>query len=177
MANTKALDRYAQVAYIGLACSAPNTLTYKKLDIITGALLGAKQYGLLIERAEVYYGSTTLQDLDSDGDRVQFALTVSDSSSTLDVSRPEVLFNTEILRVDAGTAASTWMFDRPIVRDFSGVTGGGILVPADRIYGGLHSVGMTIAAVVSCRLWYTVVELDTGSYLELLQSRSMLSTN
>jgi len=177
MAQAKALDRYSQVAYIGLTCSAANTLTFKKLDVITGALLGAKQYGLLIERAEVYYSSLTLQDLDDDGDRVQFALTVSDSPSTLDVSRPEILFNAEILRVNAGTPAAVWFYDRPIVRDFTGITGGGILVPADRIYGGLTSAGMTIVATASCRLWYTVIELDTGSYLELLQSRTMLSSS
>lgn len=177
MANTKALDRYTQVAYIGVTCSAPNVLTYRKLDVVTGALLGAKQYGLLIERAEVYFSNATLLDLDHDGDRVSFALTVSNSASTLDVSQPEMLFNTDIMCIAAGTPATAWHNHQPIVRDFSNLTGGGILIPADRVYGGLISVGMTIAAVAACRLWYTVIELDTGSYLELLQSRTMLSTN
>lgn len=169
-------DKFTQFAYLSVTMSGANTLTFARLDVITGALMGSKQYGLLIERAEIWYADATLRDLDTDGDTMESALTVSNGISDISPSNPEVIVHQAVLRTDAGTAANATFHIEPIARDFTGLTGGGLLVPADRLYLAMASSGMTVAGVTRMRLYYKTVELGAQEYLELLQARSILST-
>lgn len=169
-------DSYVNVAYLGCTLSAPNTLTFAKLDVITGALLGAKQYGMLIERAEFAVSSAAIGEMTTTLDLVDAAITVSNGMADISAARPEVIFDYVLSRHDLGVAASGAFLERPYVRDFTQLSGGGLLIPADRVFLGATSVGLASAATIHCRLYYTVVELDASTYLELLQSRSMLST-
>lgn len=169
-------DRYVNVAYLDCLLSAANTLTFKKLDVITGALLGAKQYGILIERAEFIFTRASMMEMTTDGDFVEGAICLSSGLTNLSLMNPEILFNASVTRHDFGVAAAAQIVEKPLVRDFSNLSGGGILIPADRIFLGAQSTGLASAATISCRLYYTSLELAPSDYLELLQSRTLLST-
>jgi len=169
-------DAYVNMAYLSLTLSAANTLTFKKLDVITGALLGAKQFGLLIERAEFHATIGTMQDFTADGDHLSMVITVADGLSGIGADKPEVVCQWSLNRHDFGAAAAAQFIEKPATRDYSNLTGGGILVPADRVFLAATSIGLANPASVACRLYYTVVELQATDYLELIQMRRMIST-
>jgi hypothetical protein len=169
-------DAFVNVAYLSLVLSAANTLTFKKLDVITGALLGAKQYAMLIERVEFHATIGTMQEFTADGDHLTIAITVADGLTGIGADKPEVIAQWSLNRHDFGTAASAQFIEKPAIRDFTNLTGGGLLVPADRVFLASMSLGLASAASVAARLYYTVVEMGGQEYLELLQMRRMITT-
>lgn len=173
MAESKRKDTYANIAYLSQVESAANTLTFKTLSIATSSLLD-KKFGLLINRCDLEFSAPNI--FDTSMDFFQTALTVSDSIADLGLSRPEVILRQVWRRVDFGAAASGAVVEYPIVRDFSTMPGGGILVPADRLYIGVLGSGCSAAGTGIIRIYYTVVELNSEDYWQLVESRRILST-
>lgn len=169
-------DFYANLAYFSCTESAANTLTFAKLDVATGALLGEKKYAMLIHRVEFSIPSSAFwSNFNSTGDRTNVALTVSNSISGLSLSQAEVITTTILERVDYGTAASGFIAESPFVKDFSSLPGTGMLVPADKLFLGVSSTGAANAQTIGCRLYYTMKELKVEEYWDLVESRRMLS--
>lgn len=165
-------DTYANFAYFFVTESAANTLTWAKLEIATGSLLD-KKFGLLINRFDVEMYPYSI--LNSDGDTFTLGVSVSNSITDLSLSRPEVIMREIWTRVDYGAAASGILVDRLKVRDFSTMPGGGILVPADRLYIGAVGSGCGAVGNAVARMYYTVVELSSEDYWQLVESRRILS--
>lgn len=173
MAEGKRRDTYANMAYLGVVESAQGTLTFERLEIAASSLLD-KKFGLLINRADFAVSSFTY--LNSSNDSIEAALTVSDGIVDLSLERPEVLFEHAWFRLDIGAAATGIIGESPSVIDFSTMPGGGILVPANRLYIAVQSSGASAACRAWCRLYYTVVELSSEDYWQLVESRHILST-
>lgn len=167
-------DRYANIAYMFAAESAAGTLTFAQLALVS-QLIGEK-YALIVHRAEIRLHNV-YSDFNSSGDAAKYALTVSDRITDInDLSQPEILFYGDIARVDMGTAASGMFIQRPFLRDFTDLPGEGLLVPADRLYIGVQGVGMANVLQVSMRLYYSVLQLATEDYWELIEARRVMST-
>lgn len=173
MAERTRKDTYANMAYLACVESAAATLTFDQLTIATSSLLD-KKYGLLINRAD--FEMFPFSTLNSDTDSFTVGITVSDSITDLALSRAEVIIRQGWQRTDFGVAASGALQLKPTVRDFSTMPGGGILVPADRLFIGVVGVGTATAITGVCRLYYTVVELSADDYWQLVESRRILST-
>lgn len=169
-------DTYANLAYLTCTESAANTLTFAKLDVATGALLGEKKYAMLIHRAEFFASSPNFwANFNSSGDRTTVALTVSNGIVGLSVAYAEVVTSFIVERLDYGAAASSMIIESPFIKDFSSFPGGGILVPADKLFLAVSSIGAAAAQTVGCRIFYTMKELKTEEYWDLVESRRMLS--
>ena len=54
--------------------------------------------------------------------------------------------------------------------------GGGIIVPADRLFIGIASGGAAAAQAASMRLYYTVMELAEVDYWQLIEARRVMTT-
>jgi hypothetical protein len=89
---------------------------------------------------------------------------------------PEILFYARLQRIDIGTAASGFFVDFPKKLDFTNLPGGGILVPADRLYVGVKSTGASGVNGVKMRLYYTVMQLATEDYWQLIEARRIMRT-
>jgi hypothetical protein len=167
------MDKFANIAFLTVTESAGTTLTWAQLALV--ANLQSEKSALIIHRAEMSVGD--IAQLNSSGDYVDFGLSLSDRVTSIsDLSQPEMLFWNSIRRQDIGTAATGVYIEFPIIRDFTALPGGGLLVPADRLYVGIKGTGTGAAMVVYMRLYYTVQPLATADYWELIEARRVMTT-
>jgi hypothetical protein len=167
-------DKFANMAYIQVVESALNTLTFKKLE--TGVSLFEK-VAWLIEKIEYQVEAATWALFNATADYLNLALCASNQMSLLKLDNPAVFDFMRITRVDLGAAASgAWHFS-PITRDFTGLSGGGLLIPPNPIYLAAHGSGLTGPVTIETRIYYTTYELSPDEYWELVESRRIISSS
>lgn len=174
MATAKKMgDQFANIAYLAVSESVAGTLKFARLEMANNLL--SEKAALIIHRTEIYLDGPQIMNAALDG--VICALTLTDRITAInDLSQPEILMALTLTRYDFGAAATGALEEKPRVRDFSSLPGGGLLVPADRLYLGVQGIGLTGVAAASCRLYYTVKSLDTADYWELIEARRVMTT-
>lgn len=165
-------DVFSQIGYIQVTESAANTLTFNSLSVFSNILTPK---GLLIERIEYYPSSAMYVEMTTAADSITFGVAGDDSMATVALDDPQVYDHNTVVRLDFGTAGSASLRDSPIIKDFSGLSGGGRLVPADRVYVYLKGNGLASAGTMTIRFHFTVVDLDAQEYLELAQALRVLT--
>jgi len=174
------VDQYAQVAYLEVDIPATGALTFSLLQISKFAL-DVPKLGLKIARLEIDFsdwiasvhahaGANTL-------DNCGAGLSVSNLVPDMSYARPEIIAVQNMTSYFGTVVGIDFALDPIVKADFTTFPGGGILIPADRLYlaGQCTNVGAIIT--LSARMWYTVVPLDAMGYLELIESRSILATD
>lgn len=171
------LDQYAQLAYMDVTVPDGGTLTYKLLQIAQASVQAPKM-GLKIHRIAVDFNAFDVR-VNNLGTANSYystvALTVSNNPTTFSYSQPEVIYahtRSTILKTAVGFSYGN---EAILEKDFTTFPGGGILIPADRLYMGAVSTDLDAAVSYSMRIWYTAVELTAQDYLELVESRTMLN--
>lgn len=171
--KAKVGDKFANVAYMRVTESAAGTLTWAALNMANN-LMGEK-FAIVIHRAETFF--STMANLNSTNDFVRMAITVSQTITDItDFSQPELLWYDRTMRIDYGTAATGILDKVPNIRDFTALPGGGLLVPADRLYIAVESSGAAAAMSAYARIFYTVMPLDVSDYWELIEARRIMTT-
>lgn len=177
MATKKSEDTFANIAAIECLESAAATLTYKKLE--TGIAVFEK-VAWLISRVEYMNNGLLAAVMNGNGDAILMALTVSNLLSTLGDGNlqkaQEILHGLSITRADFGTAANAILSEQPFIYDFSGLPGGGILVPPTAIYLAVQGVGTVSATTGWARIFYTTKSLTTEDYWQLVEARRIISS-
>jgi len=173
-AKSKAGDKFANIAHLQCTEGSAGTLAFAQLAMAN--TLMSERFAMIIHRADITISNIHSQ-FNASGDTASYALCLSDRVSNItDLSQPEVLFAGQVTRVDIGTAASGLFYQRPLEMDFSRLPGGGILVPADRLYLGVLGTSLVAALTVAMRIYYTVMPLDTSDYWELIEARRVMTT-
>lgn len=172
-----AQDKFAQIAAIGVPQSAANTLTFARLDVIAGAQLGKQKYGMVLHKCETYVPPSAFADFTADTDFIQWGLSIGDNIAALSLYDPAVLHFRSVTSGLVATAAGTarQFVETVYVDDFSSLPGGGIIISADRLYGFVDSGGLANAHTLTLRLYYTMMELSTEDYWELVESRRIIT--
>jgi hypothetical protein len=166
-------DRFPNQAVIQVTESAPNTLTFKKLE--TGISLFEK-IAWIIARVEYYVSSTLAAQFNADGDYEDIALTTTDQMTALALTNAAVIDYMSVHRQDYGVAASGGLITKPFVKDFTSLPGGGILVPPNPLYLGAKGTGLVAASTITAKFFYTTYELEKDEYWELVESRRIISS-
>ena len=109
------------------------------------------------------------------GDYMQMALTTSNKMTGLGLDDPAVVALRETHAALFGAAANNVIFSQPDITDYTELPGGGVLVPGYPVFLACDSVALGAVQTVSIRIHYTVIELKTDEYLELIESSRMLS--
>jgi hypothetical protein len=174
MAAKSSEDRFAQLAYLQVTESAANTLTFAKLEVATGALLGKQKFGLVIHQIQYMIPPTTRKLLLDEDDVISIAITSGDNLTSIDLESVDVIDNLTLGLNKYGAAASGWGVTLPIVHDFSPF--GSLLVAADRLYMAVKGLSLASACAVKCRIWYTMKELSVDEYWDLVESRRIITT-
>jgi len=168
-------DSYPNVATIEVIESAANTLTYKKLEAGVSMM---EKVAWLIHRIE-YWLDINTATFNSNGDTLVVALLNSNIFATLhaDATFADAAMIDSVLvrRCDVGTPAVTWMDFAPITKDFSNLPGGGLLVPPIPVFGAAQGVGLNAATTNLIKIWYTIKELATEDYWQLVEAKRTLS--
>lgn len=163
-------DQYANQAYLKVVESAANTLTYEKL--LTGISIFEK-VGWVISRID-YLFTLLASNFAAEADRVEFGLSTSDALSTISMANSPCIDFNRVTRNDFGTAASGFLNKTPYAKDFSGLPGGGLLVPPNPLYIWVAGNALGAAVTVEARMFYTVKQLKTEDYWELVEIRHMI---
>ena len=171
MPASRKSEKFSQIGYLKVEESAANTLTFAGLSVFSNVL---SNQGMIIHQVEYSIGSAALQELDAEGDSINFGISGSDSLTTLDLDDPEVYDFNVLRRIDFGTAGSAETIMMPYMKDFSQLPGGGILVPADRLYTYVQGISLVSAITAHCRFRYTLITLSPVDYLELAQTLRVL---
>ena len=158
-------DSYANKFYGTVTESAQGTLTFSEIQ--TNVAIFTK-LAWILHRLEWYIPEATQQLLLSPADILQMALTNSDNITALDLSAPAVVDMAELQCVDRGTAGSMHLFEVPIIRDFSNLPGGGIIMAPRPLYAACVSASIASAATVEVRGYFTQKELKADEYIELV---------
>lgn len=165
-----AKEKYVNQAYLKVVESGANTLTFSKLE--TGVSIYEK-VGWLINRLD-YSIDLTDTALAAKDDAVYYGISVSDQITNVGLINSAVVDRNTIKRIDLGTAASGFLIRTPFEKDFSGLEGGGLLIPPNPIYIFVIGVSAGAAFTVECRMFYTVVQLKTEDFWELVEQRRMI---
>jgi len=173
MAKAPAKDQFVNQAVINCLESAANTLTFKKLE--TGISLFEKM-AWLIQRVEYFFADMTATVFNSTGDKVTVAISTTDQLASLSISNAAVLDILAVQRRDFGAAAVADLYSEPYTKDFSMLSGGGLLVPPNPLYLGVVGSGMAAAMEAVVKIFYTNVELSIDQYWELVESRRIISS-
>lgn len=172
MPEKKAIDKYANLAAVHPVEAVAGTAKFEKFAFPFSIM---DKMGLLITRIEYLFLSLT--NLNSGGDSLECCLAVDNRITDLqDFANPSLVDAAYLARYDLGAAASGVLVQSPIVRDFSDLPGGGILVAPNPLYGGVKSNGA--AGTMGCwvRLFYTYMELSADEYWQLVESRRVITS-
>jgi hypothetical protein len=151
--------------------SAANTLTFLQIQ---SAIAPTDKIGWVIEGIEFRFSGATLGYFNSTTDTLQMALTVSNQLTALSDTDPAVIYKRALCRTDFGTAASASFYDLMLKADFSQYSGGGLLVLPTPIYLGVLGAGLSTAASVIARIFFTPIEMNDQDWMNLVMSRQIL---
>jgi len=172
MAKQGTLDKYANLAAVSVTESAINTQTATKFAFPFSIM---DKMGLVIHRLEYTLSSLTTA-LNSAGDSIFAGLIAAATIvDTNDGSDPLIIDRIRVGRVDFGAAASGLITVFPIVKDFSRLPGGGLLVAPSPLYLCVEGSGVATVATCRIRMFYTYLELATDEYWQLVESRRVIT--
>lgn len=171
MAPKSSSRDFSRIAYLSVTESAANTLTFNGLSVFSNVL---GQKGMVLKRIEYLVPSTVQELMVGAGDNIAFGLSGSDTISSITLEDPEVYDYNMLGFQLRGTAASFEIEQIPKVKDLTGLPGGGILVPADRLYTWIQGASLASATNMTVRLFYDILDLSPADYLELAQAMRVL---
>jgi len=173
MAKAKMQDQFDQFMVFDTTQSAADTLTFSQISLG----LNIFSYGaLILSRIEYSISRPSMVLISAEDDYLEVAITGSDTIDDLSIAKPEVYDRISVNIHHQGTPATAELVYKPIVKDFSTMNGGGLLVPAQDTYLGVDSGSLGTAATASARVYYRVIELDASDYIELAQRLRVLSS-
>lgn len=165
-------DEFVNQAYLSVVESAPNTLTFNKLE--TGISIHEK-VGWVISRMD-YTFPVAIANFAAEGDILFFGLSTSDAIVTIALNQAAVIDLNSFGRNDLGTAGTGLFIRQPITKDFSNLPGGGILVPPNPLFAYVQGAALTSPVTIKARMFYTVRELKLEDFWELVELRRMIGT-
>lgn len=167
-------DKFAQIAYMDVDIPDGGALTYQLLQIAQYTV-NTPKLGLILHRWEVDF-SDWYAHANSKGAGAHdcsVALTISNLMASIHYRYPEVLQVLDQTLAYATAVGKDWI--NMIQRlDWTSLPGGGILIPADRLYLAAQCDDVDAEVTITSRLWYTVTELTAQDYLELVEQRTIL---
>jgi hypothetical protein len=167
-------DLYPQLAYMECTETGANTLTFAKLEVATGALLGKSKYGMVIHQIQYYLNSAMRKLILDEDDAIVGAVCMSSNITGIDLDAVDVVDNITFGLNKYGAAAAGWPVIMPIHHNFTNL--GGLLVPADRLYLAVKGTSLASASKLQVRLWYTIKELSVDEYWDLVEARRIITT-
>lgn len=166
-----ASDSFTQVVYASVTESAANTLTFQKLETGYGTL---DRKAWRIEKIEYYPDYACIAEQTALNDIVQIALTRSNLISTIDLSSAAVVDSLE-LRINVQGAAGLNDIFLPLCRDFTMLSGGGLIVLPNPLYLAIKCTNHVTAAQAKMRLHFTSMDLADNQWVELVESTRLLT--
>jgi len=174
MATKKTGDTFANYAALSITESAANTFTSSKFQFPFSIM---DKMALVLQRVEYDFLATGTSVWGAAGDCMTAGLCVNATISDVDNPADPMMVDTvRIRRLDMGTAATGQLLQLPLVKDFTNLMGGGLLVAPNPFYGFVKGISAAAAGSITIKLFYTYLELSTDDYWQLVESRRIISS-
>lgn len=162
-----ATDKFANIATIEVTASAANTLTFQALQTGLGIRANRKSAdAMIVDQIDYFPAGNSIAEMTTTSDQIAFALTISNAVGNLeDITDRRTLHSGSVRRLDFGTAAGGQLVRLPFRHQFFPP----LITAEATIYLGTLSSGLASANVLRCRIYYRVVELSQGEFLELAE--------
>jgi hypothetical protein len=166
------LDHYANKMYGQVVESAANTLTFEEIN--TNISYFSRQ-AFVLHRLEWYPAPTSLSVLGGAGDYFECALTSSNKITMLNLDDPGVI---DLLTITQNFQSGVGFFIKPfpIIREFTDLPGGGLIINPRPLYLAVKGTSLASALTINLRAYFTVVELNSDQYVEMLDFYRILGT-
>ncbi|KKK87382.1 hypothetical protein LCGC14_2753800 [marine sediment metagenome] len=161
-------DIFINRAIQRLTMTGVNVLSFQQLNFAVGVFQGV---ALVIHRIIYHIGLQAWRETQSDADSFIVALTVSQNINDLNMTNIEIIDRHEYTGVVVGAVVSLLHAKIEVVSDFATLPEGGIIIPANPVFLGMSSAGLTTAGVIDAEIYFTFRELGDADYIELIQSR------
>lgn len=157
-------DAYANKFYGAVTESAANTLTFGEIQTNVSIM---EKIAWVLHRLEWYIPKASFDLIVNTADMLDLALAGSSGITDLGLDEAAVIDRLSI-GVREATAVGFQNWSQPLIRDFSMLPGGGLIVAPRPLY--VAAVGTSLAgpATVQCRGYYSVVSLSADEYIELV---------
>jgi len=162
-----ASDKYANIATVKVTESSADALTFAELRTQVGIEADRQAaQAMIIDEIDYMLSTATLAALDADGDRLAYAITISNAVTDLeDFADRRILHSGRVERRDAGVATSHVIHRQPIVFQFFPP-----LITAERsLYLGVKGTATGVANVLNARIYHRIVRITQGEFLELAE--------
>jgi hypothetical protein len=158
-------DRYANKAYGKVTMSAANTLTFSEIPTNVNIM---DKVAWVLHRLEWFIPAGSFAEMGAIGEGLNVALTMSNSISSLALNSAAIIDSLQFFAVAilAGTSAKHQEF--PVIRDFSMMPGGGLIIAPRPLFIAMTSNGAGGACVCECRLYYSNITMSSEDYLDLI---------
>ena len=160
-------DRFANVFAAEVVLSAANTLTWAELNF--GIQL-RDRIGVVIDELLVWWSTAGISRMTTTGDSISIALSVSDQPTDFSTGDRRILYTTDIVRLDLGTAAGGVVIVEPTKQSFHPP----LIVLPNRLFFGGSSVGLADPITLRMRLHFRTVSISQDrQLLEILESMQL----
>lgn len=164
-------EAFANRFAISCAESAAGTVAHAEIPTYASAF--AKE-AFIIHRLEYIFTATDLANLTAQGDVICAGITTTNKTTSMlapDASKDSsVLDFINLVTMLRGTAATLFVHQNPVVKDFTNLPGGGIIAPSRPLFLAVQGLAMGATVNVYCRGWFTKVELKADEFLELVDA-------
>jgi len=160
----KKTDQFANKFFGEVVESAANTLTFAEIQ--TNVDVFSKKAWVL-HKLEWYFGANGLNYLDAADDVIQAALCSTNKMSSLALDDAGVIDLLE-LQTNFITGVGFALEKLPIARSFSDMPGGGLIIAPRPLYLAVKGTSLAGAVTMSCRGYFTAMDLNADEYLELV---------
>jgi hypothetical protein len=157
-------DQYANKFYGTVTESAANTLTFS--EIPTNVDIFSKQAWIL-HRLDWYIPAASRDLILANLDEIMVALTNSNKVSTITPDNPSVI---DLYKLGGhfSTGVGYNYRDEPLIRDFTALPGGGLIIAPRPLFIAIQGVSLATAATGAVRGYFTQKVLSADEYLELV---------
>jgi hypothetical protein len=168
----KTQDLFCNKFYATVEETAANTLTFEEIQTNINIF---DKTAWVLERLEWYIPSASYYELAAAGDIIQAALTTSNQMDDLGLDDAAVIDMLEAKATIYGTAESANIQHHPIIRSFSQMSGGGLIIAPRPLY--IAIMGTSLANPVSAQVrgYFRQVQMSPDEYIELIDFYRILS--
>lgn len=161
-------DRFANVFTAMVRTSAANILTFAEMNF---GITFRDRTAIVIDELYFYPADSSLAELTTTADALQYAITVSDNVTDLtDLADRRIIYAERFTRFDFGVAASGTLYRFPWKQSFFPPM---ILLPT-RVFFGVDSIGLASAHDFWLRMHFRTVKItDDRALAELLETMAL----
>lgn len=167
-ATSRKRDEYSNMIEQTITQSAINTLEFEEFNV---GLTMFDKVGLIINRIEYEVPDSALVEMAAASDRWTIGISADNNITSLNYSTRALIDMCELQTISTGAAAVVEHIVLPLVKDFSTLPGGGLLVAPKPLYVGLNTVNFVAVSAGTVRVYFQTLQLKAEDYFELLESR------